>query len=110
VNLRDIGLAADFENSMSVKNVIQNFMGQVLSRVFPGYQTSVEAISDVTNEPNLFSVGHSTVFMDAACGGSGCSFDFQIRDWFEDPLGFGFEVGGTPYRINHEWTVRKPFW
>ena len=103
MDLTDIGLALAFENAPSVRSVTDDFIRRTLAVAYPGYTSFEAGFSDVTNEPNLFSVGHSQIFMNASCG-SACSFDFSIRDWFKEPIGTGNgELGGTPYRINHNW-------
>lgn len=73
-----------------------------------------KTVTDVTNEPDLFAVGHSTFFRSGQCSITVncstrtyfyyCSTNFSIRDWFKDPLNMGIEVGGTPYPINADWT------
>lgn len=72
-----------------------------------------KAITDVTDQPCLFSVGHSTFFRQGNCSvvvdcrtglwEANCRLNFSIRDWFRDPLGRGIEVGGKPYQINAGW-------
>ncbi|MBV2185230.1 MAG: hypothetical protein KUL88_11895, partial [Rhizobium sp.] len=110
VRLVDVGLADDFRNSSSVKAVTGKFIEDTLGRAYPGYTVDGIDTSDVTREPGLFSVGHSSLFMGAGCGVSTCTFNFEIKDWFRDPLDLGVEiVGGTPYPINDNWIAIQPY-
>jgi hypothetical protein len=110
VNLGDVGLGKPFENTDSVTSETERLMSEVLSVAKDGYSALGRGDTNVTFEPDLYSVGNSTLFMDAACGGGSCTFDFKIRDWFRDPLDIGMELpGGQPYRINHDWQVERGF-
>ena len=93
----------NFEKSSSVKGLVDKFITDTNKTKGPNSKVGV---SDVTSEPNLFSVGNSSFFMDGSCSSGSCSFNFSIRDWFRDPVGLGFEIpGGVPYRINHDFNV-----
>ncbi|HMG74378.1 MAG TPA: Ig-like domain-containing protein [Pyrinomonadaceae bacterium] len=132
VDLADVGLLERFQRSGSVTAATTAFKQQVLERAkkeardqcarnavtgkdWPGYfrlaPTSV--VTDVTHEPGLFVVGHSSFYRHAVgfvypnCKCRTFRFSatlgFYIRDWFEDPLGVGIEPGGFVYRINASW-------
>lgn len=105
VDLADIGLAATFRNHPSVQKQVNDFIQLVLAK--PKSETYVrdETVTDVTD--TIFSVGHSTFFRTAYCGPAACGFTFSIRDWFRDPISKGIELGGTPYRIDHQWTESR---
>ncbi len=109
IKLGDVGLANAFENTPSVKGITQKLINNVMRNAFDGLKASDRGSSDVTWDPNLFSVGRSTLFMDAACGRDTCDFAFGIRDRFVDPVNLGFEVGRWPYDIHHDWTERRRF-
>jgi RHS repeat-associated protein len=133
IDLADVGLLERFQRSGSVTAATTAFKQEVLERAKKeareqcarnaitgkngsGYfrlaPTSV--VTDVTHEPGLFVVGHSSFFR-AAVGfvypNCKCrtfrykaTLGFYIRDWFEDPLGVGIEPLGFAYRINASWT------
>jgi hypothetical protein len=110
VDLANVGLSDEFRNSSSVRGLTNGFIGDTLERAYPGYMSSATGGSDVTYEPNLFSVGHSTLYMSSGCGVTTCAFNFQIRDSFRDPLDIGVGIpGGTSYKINDNWTVLRPY-
>jgi hypothetical protein len=104
VYLNKVGLARAFRRSKSVRAATSKFIAKVID-AGAWQRQSESAITDVTSEKNLFALGHSQLFMWGACSGWGCDFEFQIHDWFRDPLGVGIETGGIPYRIEDQWTV-----
>jgi RHS repeat-associated protein len=132
IDLADVGLLERFQRSGSVTAATTAFKQQVLERAkkeareqcarnavtgkdWPGYfrlaPTSV--VTDVTHEPGLYVVGHSSFYRHAVgfvypnCKCRTFRFSatlgFYIRDWFEDPLSVGIEPGGFVYRINASW-------
>ncbi|MFH1157906.1 MAG: RHS repeat-associated core domain-containing protein [Pseudomonadota bacterium] len=111
INLSDpeVDLAQEFETSSSVKALTERFINKEMENTSTRCGVTQKVFSDVTNEPDLFSIGHSTLFMRATCSAKGCSFNFYIRDWFANPLGVGYEMMGTKYRINHDWDVTIPY-
>lgn len=109
VRLADVGLAELFERSDSVQNITNQFIADILNNP---RSISERAVSDVTNEPRLFAVGNSTLFMRSECNTQKCDFNFSIRDRFADPLDINDTVPGeteigTPYEINHDWSVTR---
>lgn len=114
VTLSNVGLASDFENSPSVKALTEGFISDTLDQPVFNLSSSETGVSDVTNVPNLFSVGNSTLTMDATCQSGSCSFNFSINDSFKDPLDiFDLFSGnveiGIPYSITHSWTVKRSY-
>jgi RHS repeat-associated protein len=129
IDLAEVGLAEAFRKSKSVRartrefrdhlaanargNAIAECKGCTTGAASFMVQTTSNTTTDVTRAPRLFSVGNSTFFRSGGCSGSvnctvrtytyACTASFAIRDWFRDPLDRGFEVGGTPYRINLSW-------
>ncbi len=57
----------------------------------------------------MFSIGNSAPMMSAVCDGEKCIFRFSLDDKFQNPVDLGIEVGGTPYDINHKWTVIRRY-
>lgn len=137
VDLGAVGLLDDFQGSASVQGSVSGFKQKVTSTAVAKADSlckdcdkGTKSISfrvhdkdpkgtDVTAEPCLFAVGHSTFFRKADCDVTancdnrtfslGCSIGFSIRDWFKDPIDLGFELpGGVPYRINADWS--ESYW
>jgi len=114
VTLNGIGLSDDFEGSPSVKALTEGFMADVMSKPIFNADFSDVKISDVTNVPNLFSVGNSALSLNASCRSGSCNFTFSINDAFKDPLDIfdtfsgNFEIG-TPYPITHKWHVQRDY-
>jgi len=130
LDLGAVGLLGAFQNSASVQGSVNSFKskvqmaaaakaGTLCKECDKGSKSGSFGLADtaetnVTGEPCLFSVGKSTFFRSASCNVSAdcnsktfsfsCSTSFKIRDWFRDPLDVGIEVGGTPYRINADWS------
>jgi len=134
LDLGQMGLGGAFEGAPSVMGAVASFESSILAQGASlagslcagqksGTQVAVfssesQPITDVTDVPCLFSVGHSTFFergtstMVADC----CSHKFTIRslehyyikDRFADPIGWGFELpGGHPYPINYDFYRRR---
>lgn len=131
IDLGGVGLLGAFQNSASVQGSVNRFKQQVASTAktearslckncdkgtkSTSFNLNDRDVTNVTDEPCLFAVGHSTFFRSAGCGVTancktrtfsfGCSLGFSIRDWFRDPISLGFETPfGTPYRINGNWS------
>lgn len=133
VNLADVGLLNAFQRSSSVIARITEFQTLVLQKAkeearaqcardaITGKNHSSyfkipasSVVTDVTREPGLFSVGHSSFFRTAVgfvypnCKCRTFHFSatlgFYISDWFQDPLDIGVEPLGIPYRINASWS------
>jgi RHS repeat-associated protein len=133
LDLASIGLLGPFRHTESVKYATNAFRGMATAKAAayarslcpnckPGLKTGSFSFKDtvttnVTSEPCLFSVGHSTFFRHADCDVSAdckahqfsynCGFNFRIRDKFKDPLDIGIETGGTVYDINADWSEHK---
>lgn len=132
VDLGGVGLLGAFQNAASVRSSVQAFKGKTKSAAeakarslcpppcpkgirSTSFNLDDRDVTDVTNEPCLYSVGKSTFFRSANCSVSancdnrtysyGCSLGFKIRDWFEEPFRIpGLEVPGADiYRINADW-------
>jgi RHS repeat-associated protein len=132
IDLGAVGLLGAFQNSASVSNSVGAFkeMARATAKMKAqslcgicdkGTKTSTFNLKDpditnVRNEPDLYSVGNSTFFRSAQCSVSSncsdktfnftCSLNFSIRDWFRRPLGENVpEVPlCKPYRINANWS------
>lgn len=130
VDLGDINLGHLFEAEPSVVGAVNEFNDMLFTVakhkasklcVKVGGNPSInfpwsnKTVTDVTSNPGLFPVGHSTFFEKAKCRLTvdcckktfkvQCNNRYAIRDWFADPLDGGFEIpGGTPYRINYSFT------
>lgn len=133
IDLGGVGLLGTFQNAASVQGSVNSFKQKVASTAKEkasswckncdkGIKLTSFNLNDtdakgtnVTGEPCVFAVGHSTFFRNATCGiiancdnstfSFGCSLGFSIRDWFRDPINIGIELpGGTPYRINADWS------
>jgi hypothetical protein len=113
VDLANVGLASDFENSPSVVSGSDLFENYVLGRASPGYTTAREFSTymvldhgiDPLKNP-LYSLGNGLVYASAACGKSACLITFSYRDWFQHPLAptYNGELpGGTRYQIIDTW-------
>ena len=128
VNLGDWGFGGAFENAPSVSNAVGFFEFSILAQGIElakalcvgktGKQVAVftsenKTITDVTDVPGLFSVGHSTFFrkatstLEADCCGHKFTIrtfeHYLIRDWFSDPLDAGFDLPfSKPYPINYD--------
>ena len=129
LDLGQMGLGGTFEGASSVVGAVASFESAILAQGASlagslcagqksGTQVAVfnsesQTITDVTNVPCLYSVGHSTFFergistLVADC----CSHKFTIRlleryhikDEFANPVNLGFELpGGHPYPINYD--------
>jgi len=109
VGLGEVGLGADFEMAPSVKGATEKFMSDVMKEAAEGYAATDVKDRDVTWEPRLFSLGDGRVRMNAICGPSTCTFHFETKDSFRDVFGMGVGAGGTPYPIQHAWTVTKAY-
>jgi len=134
VNLGAMGLGGAFEGAPTVGGAISSFESSIVAQGASlagslcagkksGTQVAVftsdsRTITDVTNVPCLFSVGHSTFFERATSTlvADCCSHKFTIRsfehffirDRFADPLSLGFEIpGGHPYPINYDFYRSK---
>jgi hypothetical protein len=114
ISLSDVGLSSNFQNSPSVMALSESFIANTFDQPIFNADFNSTVISDVTGEPNLFSVGNSTFSMGARCRGGVCDFSFSISDSFKDPVDIydwfksGFEIG-SPYPITHEWTVQRSY-
>lgn len=133
IGLGGVGLLGAFQNSASVQSAVNGFKQKVSATAkakasglctncdkgikSTSFNLNDTGVTDVTGEPCLFAVGHSTFFRKVGCGVTancanktfsfGCSLNFSIRDWFRDPINLGVELpGGTPYRINAGWSDR----
>ena len=106
VDLAAVGLADTFRNHPSVQQQVQAFAAVALAQAGSGETIRDETVIDVTD--TIFSVGHSAFYRTAYCGSAFCGFTFAIRDSFRDPVSLGFELGGTPYPINYQWTEARP--
>jgi RHS repeat-associated protein len=131
VDLGAVGLLAAFQNAASVRSSVNSFKDKTKSAAeaqarslcpqctngtqSASFNLDDRDVTNVRNEPCLYSVGNSTFFRSANCGVTancdnrtysyGCSLGFNIRDWFRDPLDIGVELpGGTPYRITAGWS------
>jgi RHS repeat-associated protein len=130
IDLGAVGLLSTFQNSNSVRGSVIIFKDilrlaainqskAMCNKCNKESQTTSFNLNnnDVTNvrgETCLFAVGQSTLFRSATCNiaancdnrtySFSCSLGFKIRDWFKDPLDIGIEAGGTPYRINADWS------
>ncbi|HOQ03749.1 MAG TPA: RHS repeat-associated core domain-containing protein [Anaerohalosphaeraceae bacterium] len=132
INLKDIGLLDAFKNApdvflktasyqtdvfLKVIRIVNHFQcSGTLWRIFP-IQDEDKTTTNVTSDPGLFVIGHSTFFRkyhcnilikccgDQKCFRYRCRFDYSIRDWFRDPFDIGIELPGcTPFRINADWS------
>lgn len=120
VNLDEIGLARDFENSRSVRSAVGAFINRVLDEAQSQNSTGLiyvkdQTISDVELEPGLYSLGHSTLFMEGICNTTDCRFLFGIRDSFTKPLWsdsrrMGLDRDfGYKYPITHNFRPPTPY-
>ena len=133
IDLANVGLLSAFQNSGSVTTAVGMFhlgLGgkakEKASSLCDGCDTGTKVDSfsasdtvgtNVTQVLGLFSIGNSSFFRKGNCQIMAncdnksftyqCSSNFSIRDWFRDPLDIGVEVGGTPYRINADWTTNS---
>ena len=130
VDLGGVGLLGAFQSAASVRASVKAFKDKTKSAAeakarslcpqcvkgtkSTSFTLDDRDVTDVTNEPCLFSVGNSTFFRSANCSVTancdnrtfsyGCSLGFKIQDWFRDPIDLGIEIpGATPYRINANW-------
>lgn len=143
VNLTDVGLGAVFEHSSSVINATTAFEGENISQGVaaakalcpPGskghrhkaFDSDHSTVTDVTNEPGLFSVGHSTFYRKAHCVLVAdccnrslimqCSERYSIRDRFTDPFSGTGNKGKSydlpmskPYDINYDFSRQKTYY
>ena len=136
IDLGAVGLLNTFEQSSSVRGAVQTFKLKVSSTArskakslckncddgikHTTFGVNGKDYTDVTHEPCLFSVGHSTFFEYAGCSLSvdcktrtysfSCGLNFSIRDSFQDPAditektGLPFEPWGRPYMITAGWS------
>ncbi|WNO11239.1 SpvB/TcaC N-terminal domain-containing protein [Teredinibacter sp. KSP-S5-2] len=124
VNLSDVGLGDDFENSESVKNATEKFMEGVLNGPIYNLKASDRVLRNVTNDgakdftgkPALFSLGDGWLNMSASCSSGNCTFNFSTSDMFVDALDINDQWRGNqdlpfsqPYQINHSWTVDRSY-
>ena len=137
ITLEAVGLLGEFQNAADVQRSVGQFWWQTVGKVLDvakgldctkGAQTknvfySDTDVTNVTWEPHLFAVGHSTFYRSASCtitvpdckcckpgseirAWADCTFSYKIKDSFKDPLDIGNETGGTVYDINAFWAVR----
>ena len=133
IDLGGVGLLGAFQNSASVQGSVNSFKQKVASTAKAkasslckncdkGTKSTSFNMNDtdskgtnVTGEPCLFAVGHSTFFRNAGCGVTAncdnrtfsftCSLGLSIRDWFQYPFRIAIELpGSTIYRINADWS------
>ncbi len=130
IDLGAVGLLGAFQNAASVQGSVNSFKdkarldaaskaGSLCKKCDKGTKSGSFSLQDkditnVTGDSCLFAVGHSTFFRSGNCSVSAncssrtfsfsCSTSFSIRDWFQDPIDLGTEVGGTPYQINAGWS------
>ena len=64
----------------------------------------------MTFSGNGFFIGDTHIYYYATCGSGNCTATFTwAPDRFEDPLGWGIELWGTPYTFStHSWIFRFP--
>jgi len=130
IDLAQVGLTNAFRNTPSVSSAVSQFKNitdlvakvkavsscQECNQGSKSFQFTREdrTVTNVTFEPNLFSVGRSTFFRSASCSGVSdcssrtysyfCNFSFSIRDKFVDPINLGIEIlGATPFPITADW-------
>ncbi|WP_238701871.1 RHS repeat domain-containing protein [Mariprofundus erugo] len=108
VTLKSVGLGSSFENAASVQSQVRDFIIGTIIYAQDGYSFSDRGVSNVTWEPNLFSVGKSPFFKSVTCSRGLCIYNFGIKDWFRDPIGVELP-GGTPYRISHSWSLKVAY-
>jgi len=103
IDLKEWKLGEKFENGGNVPSLADSFINEQISklrtagRCEESYMYSDTAVSDVTWEYQLFSIGSSTFFRKATCSGGICNFTFHIEDEFTDPLD------------GRKWGDKKPF-
>lgn len=137
IDLASIGLLNRFRRSRSVINIVNDFRNDQINlairhaddvyrrsrgnaRDKRQFSDSDTAITDVTWDGNLFSVGNSTFFrsvrgtIEVNAPRNIVSLDgvmtFEIKDWFKDPLDIGVELPDAKiYKILAQW--QQPlFW
>ncbi|WP_170332329.1 hypothetical protein [Ruegeria arenilitoris] len=121
ITLEEIGLDDKYVNSPSVRALIEEFVDEFMNlaetegkhNVF--YQYSRTAVTDVTQDWQLFPVGNSAFYMEGNCYMSECVLHFSIEDEFKHPL-YWDEMGlgsrgeiGTKYKILHQFTQPTPY-
>ncbi|MCK0138936.1 hypothetical protein [Aliiroseovarius sp. F47248L] len=118
VSLPEFGLGADFENAPMVRAKVEEFIQKSysISEAFGSsefvyiYETKDNrAITNVTFDSGLFSLGKSSLFREAICYENSCSFRFSIRDRFEEPVRIEGLEFGQPYGIFHEFAAPVPY-
>lgn len=133
VDLGQIGLGSAFESSPSVSQEVSNFNGILSGRAIAIAQENCKKphCGDQTVNANLnaqsqtyvgnndfsqplFSVGHSTFYVNSGCHftfncqthqlGYSCDTKYSIRDKYRDLGGNGTSYGGKPYAINYSFS------
>ena len=132
VNLADIGLLNQFQNSRSVKNAIKAFEMRQM-RIAERHANKIcqnnhkktivsipffdedKTVTDVTQDGALFSVGNSTFYQSSSCVLEvDCYYKvlkldgiltFEIKDWFRDPLDLDVELPRAKiFKIVAQWS------
>ena len=131
IDLANVGLLGRFRRSRSVINIVNDFKNDQINlairhadnvyrrsrgnaRDKRQFSDNDTAITDVTWDGNLFSVGNSTFFrsvrgtIEVNAPRNIVLLDgvmsFEIKDWFKDPFDIGVEVNDAKkYKIIAKW-------
>jgi hypothetical protein len=81
---------------------------EAITHACEDYQNTTSDSVDFTNNPDLFSLGNSTLTTKVHCGNGRCLIRYEIRDWFRDAMDIHDKTpnimdeypGGVAYPIN----------
>jgi hypothetical protein len=105
IHLGDVGLAGFLENDPSAKEATEYYIAIVTASTVAEFHLPPRQVGVIDLTGRLVAMGRSALYGQSSCLYTSCFIRFSINDSFEDPLDLGLEIpGGTPYRIQHEWS------